>query len=339
MPTLPATVTAGTWWNTSGVNSNESRTRFAPTASRADSSSSQSSSNVALAAPPTTQNGRELSAAWLRVSEPFAVKRPINADAQGRASNLPRRNRNGQASKLAASSPNAALPPCVEMSVRHARPAPSQTAGDQSAARSTPTVAKAATPGMAPGAGPNRAWAPSWKPKVWRPRGACDSGLALLGCSSAGWNFASSGGLDGAGSTREPAATAVGSSVTAMMSATASAASPQLSATTRRTERGLRFVAKTTFPTTVPEGATENCARTLVAPTCSNFTRGERACTRAINSARVVQSGLASSSRLALGASVCAAAAGSQAQLLTVAKSKGVRRNAMNARVNGTLTP
>jgi hypothetical protein len=40
----------------------------------------------------------------------------------------------------------------------------------------------------------------------------------------------------------------------------------------------------------------------------SNSTRGERACTRAITSARVVQAGFASTLRRALGTSVSAAA-------------------------------
>ncbi len=356
MPTLATTVTTGTWWNTAGVNSNESRTKLAPTPARADASSNQNNRTDKTAAPPTTQNGRLLSAAWLRVSEPLAASRPIKADAQGRASSTPSRHLNGQASKLAASSVNAATPPCAATWLRQPCDAPSITAGDQSAGRSTPTRANNATAGMAPGTGPKSAWPASWKPKVWRPRALDASGSWSSGGAAAESDCDGSAGFDACdpggpaaegraslGLRRAAAgpvgsASAVGSSVTAMISATASAASRQLAAITRRAERGLPAAPKTTLAITEPDGATENCARTLTPPDSSNFTRGARACTRSIKSTLVAQSALASTASRALGTSDCAEASRDHAQLLTTATSSDARR-ARAVGADGNLSP
>jgi hypothetical protein len=357
MPTFAVTVTAGTWWNTAGVNSNESRTKLAPAPTRADASNDHTKRTDNRATPPTTQNGRLLSATWLRVSEPLAPRRPIKADAQGRASSALSRKVNGQASKLAASSVNAATPPCAGTWLRHACDAPSKTAGDQSAGRSMPISANNATPGMAPGAGPKRAWPASWKPKVWRPRalegsGSSSSGARVAGSDcdddSAGFDACDAGGAAAPGRAspglRRVASvpvgftSAVGSSVTAMISATASAASRQLAASTRRAERGLPGAPKTTLAITDPDGATENRARTPTLPDSSNFTRGARVCTRAIKSSLVAQSTLASTSRRALGTSDCATASRNHVQLLTTATSNDARR-ARAVGADGNLAP
>jgi hypothetical protein len=310
-PTLAAVVTADTSWKTTGVNSNESRTRLAPTATRADTSSSHGNSADSTAAPPTTQKGRAIWPAWLRVSLPTALRRPTSADAQGRASTWPKRSRHGQASKLAASSLNAAVPPSAPMSVRQAWVTPSKTAGDQSAGRSIPTVAYSATPGMTEGAGPTNACPATCTPNVCRPRGSVFAGSAFCrsACGLGGGGGRTSAGAASASVVPFALAAAVGSSVTAMMSATASLASSQELASTRRKDGVAPAAASCTAPATVPAGLGENCARIRISPFCSsNFTRGERACTRAITSALVAQAGSASTLRLALGTRGSAAA-------------------------------
>ena len=318
-PTLAAVVTADTSWKTIGVNSNESRTRLAPTAKRADTSSSHGNSADSTAAPPTTQKGRAISLAALRVSLPTALSRPISAEAQGRASICPKRSRHGQASKLAASSLNAAVPPTAPMSVRQAWVTPSKTAGDQSAGRSIPTVAYSATPGMTEGAGPTNACPASCTPKVC-PRASVFAGSAFRRpvCGLGGGGRRTSAGAASASAVPFALAAAVGSSVTAMMSATASLASSQELASTRRKDGFAPAAASCTAPAIVPAGLAENCARIRISPFCSsNLTRGERACTRAIRSALVAQAGSASTLRLALGTMGSAAASRTSAPIAT----------------------
>lgn len=311
IPRLAAVVTADTSWKTTGVNSNESRTKLAPTATRADTSSSHGNSADSTAAPPTTQNGRAISLAGLRVSLPTALSRPISAEAQGRASIWPKRKRHGQASKLAASSLKAAVPPTAPTSVRQPWVTPSKTAGDHQARRSIPTVVYSATAGMTAGAGPKNAWPASCNPKVGRPR------PSFFGCSAffrpaCAWGGAGEGASVGeAPVSALPVAlsAAVGSRVTAMMSATASLASLQEFASTRRKEGFAPAAASSTALSTIPAGRAENCARIRISPFCSsNWTRGDRACTRAITSALVAQAGFASTLRLALGTTGSAAA-------------------------------
>jgi hypothetical protein len=313
MPRLAAVVSADTSWKTTGVNSNESRTKLAPTATRADTSSSHGNSADSTAAPPTTQKGRAISLAALRVSLPTALSRPISAEAQGRALICPKRSRHGQASKLAASSLNAAVPPTAPMSVRQAWLTPSKTAGDQSAGRSIPTVAYNATAGMTAGAGPTNACPASCTPRVCRPRASGSGGSAFCrsACGLGDGGGRTSAVAASASASAVPAArsAAVGSSVTAMMSATASLASLQEFASTRRKDGFVPAAASCTAPATVPAGLAENCARIRISPFCSsNLTRGERACTRPITSALVAQAGSASTLRLALGTTGSAAA-------------------------------
>jgi hypothetical protein len=312
-PKLAAAVIAETSWKTTGVKTKESRTRFAPTATRAVSSNRSDKSVVATAAPPTTQKGRPLSGASLRVWEPRADRRPTSTEPHGRASTGPQRSRNGQASKLAASSVNAAVPPSASMPLRQAWLAPSSTAGDHNASRSMPTMAYNATPGMTFGAGPSSAWAATRTARVLRPRasGACAVGAASgwpVTTDFAGFCEAAAGVLplaaptDGASLAGAPFSrtAAVGSSVTAMMSATASAASPQLAPSTRRTEGFASALASDTVAATKPADVAAKSARISIASLSSvKRTRGERARTRAINSARLVQPMVAFTARRA----------------------------------------
>jgi hypothetical protein len=309
MPKLAAAVNAGTSWKTTGVKTNESRTTFPPSATRAVSSNRSDKSAVATAAPPTTQNGRALSGAGLRVWEPRADRRPISTEPQGRASTGPQRNRNGQASKLAASRVNAAVPPSSSIPVREAWLAPSSTAGDHSAGRSMPTMAYKATPGMTFGAGPSSACAATCTATLFRLR-VSEGSEASAVCGATGWpassDFAALGDA-GAGMLALAApmgaslvtaffsrTAALGSSVTAMISATASAASPQLAPSTRRTDGFAPAWARETVPPTEPAGVAANSARMSMESASSvKRTRGERARTRAIKSARLVQPGLA----------------------------------------------
>jgi hypothetical protein len=306
MPKLAAAVNAGTSWKTTGVKTNESRTTFPPSATRAVSSNRSDKSAVATAAPPTTQNGRALSGAGLRVWEPRADRRPISTEPQGRASTGPQRSRNGQASKLAASRVNAAVPPSSSIPVREAWLAPSSTAGDHSAGRSMPTMAYRATPGMTFGAGPSSACAATCTATLFRLRVSEASAVCGAMDWPAGSDFAALGDT-GAGMLALAApmgaslvtaffsrTAALGSSVTAMISATASAASPQLAPSTRRTDGFAPAWARETVPPTEPAGVAANSARMLMASASSvKRTRGERARTRAIKSARLVQPGLA----------------------------------------------
>lgn len=310
-PKLAAAVTAGTSWKTTGVKTNESRTRFPPAATRAVTSMRSDTSTVATAAPPTTPKGRPLSLAWLRVCDPRAARRPTSTEAQGRASTCPQRSRNGQASRLAASKVNAALPPSAAIPVRQAWLTPSSTAGDQSPDRSIPMVANRAMPGITFGAGPSNACAATCTATVLRLRAAETPGVSspkesdFAASCLAGTGRAGSGGSTARASLAAAPCSrtaALGSSVTAMMSATASAASPQLRPSTRRTDGLVPALARATLPATEPAGVAANSARiSKVPPSSAKRIRGERARTRAIKSARVVQSELASTSSRAAG--------------------------------------
>jgi len=216
--------------------------------------------------------------------------------------------------------------------LRQAWPTPSSTAGDHSADRSMPTMAYKAMPGMTFGAGPSRAWAATCTATLLRLRAFGPSEAAGV-CGARDWpaesdlaafGEAATGGLALAGATGGPSlvaaacsrTAALGSSVTAMISATASAVSPQLRPSTRRTDGFAPELARETLPATEPAGVASNSARIFrVSPSSVKRTRGERARTRAIKSARVVQSEVAITSSRAAGAG----AAGSAALALPVA--------------------
>jgi len=320
-PRLPAKVMGETVWNTRGANSNESRTKFAPTANRADASRRQNKSMLATAAPPTIQKGRWLSAAGLMVSLPLAEKRPIEAEPHGRSRTGASRTRRGHTSKLTALSLNAAVPPCARTPDCQACVAPSQTLGDQSEPRSSSTTAYAAAPGMTCGAGPRNDCPATCKPKD-TPR--CDRALA----PTSGWGSwlegldVKEGDSDGASAlgpwlgiaavSDEPELrrVAVGSSVIAMINARASVASGQLSARTRRAEGFASAAVKVTSPMTAPPGAAEKRAVMCRSPlSCTKRTRGARAATRAMSSLRLAHAELAStSSRAALVGAVVSSA-------------------------------
>jgi hypothetical protein len=313
-PTLAATVIAGTVWKTLGVNSKESRTRFAPTATRADASSNQNKSAVATTAPPTTQKGRRLTGAWLIVSVPRAEKRPTNTEPQGRVCTRPSRRRIGQASKVTASSVNDALPPRSWASDCQACVAPSRIAGDQSARRSRPATAYNATPGRICGAGPTNDCAASCTPNepTLAGRGEVRLPTFLSGSKrSAGVRGCpiAVGGLgellvfcsevvEGlAAESPEPSPRLpAGLRVMAMINATASAASLQLPAWTRRADGFASALVKVTSATTRPAPAAENRTEIATVPPASTKLAGARARTRATSSARVVHAELASTS-------------------------------------------
>jgi hypothetical protein len=343
-PKLPVAVSAGTSWKTTGVKTNESRTRFAPTATRAVSSRSSVRSTVATAAPPTTANRRPLSAAGLRVCEPRADSRPISTEPQGRATTGPQRNRNGQASRLAASSVNAAVPRSSSIPARQAWLAPSRIAGDHSVGRSIANMAYRAMPGMSFGAGPSNAWAATCTARVLRPstvlrpptsgaRARCEGMGRSVAADFASVAGAATGTLPLLGSTDgvsfarvPPPLATLGSSVTAMMSATASAASLQLAASTRRTEGFASAPASDTVAATKPADVPAKSARIVMAWLSSEKrARGERERTRAINSARLVQPGAAFTSRRA------AAATPGSAALTTLAAPTIVSENDSDA--------
>jgi hypothetical protein len=313
-PALAATVIAGTVWKTLGVNSKESRTTFAPTATRADASSSQNKSVLATTAPPTTQKGRRLAGAWLMVSVPRAEKRPTKTEPQGRVSMLPNRRRIGQASKVTASSVNDALPPCSWVLDCQACVTPSRIAGDQGVRRSRRAAAYTATPGMTCGAGPRNDWAASCMPKELTLADRGDLGLiAFLSSSTRSATVrglsAAVGGAEEllvfwsgpvevlAAASPEPSPRLpAGLSVMAMINATASVASLQLPAWTRRADGLASALVKVTSATTAPARGAENRTETAtVAP--SKLAAGARTRTRATSSARVVHAELPTTSR------------------------------------------
>jgi len=331
MPMLPAALTGGTVWKMAGLNSNESRTRFAPTARRADASITPPKWAATITAPPRTPNGRALSAAGLMVSVARAAKRPISAEAQGRASSTAHRSRSGQTSSVAASSLKDTLPPCSWTPVRKAWCAASTSAGEKTDGRSRPTIVNRATPGMTRGAKPTSDSAANCAPTVNRlpepapSLSACVSCIPSIGTAEGGRvgelavtagevarseRLASpstelgspSVGTDPVfavlGWMRVP--TDVGSRVTAMIKATASAASVQLRAFTWRSDGFVPGLARVTSATTAPDAAASTRARiTSPSPWSTKRTRGERARTLAITSARFVQLGSALTVRFA----------------------------------------
>jgi len=352
-PTLAAALTFGTSWKVLGLNSNESRTRFAPSASRPVICSSRVRSTVTTPAPPRVQKGRTLSAWGLSVSVPSATNRPKSTKAQGRASNAPVRKRTGHASSVAASSTNDALPPGAWKSERHAWRTPSTNVGDQRLPRSTPTVANSATAGMTPGATPTIPSAASCAANVVRARGVEPPSRSLPAEASAFERAA--GGFDAAvegapvelvapfaeSPWSERGASAVvalgvaawsadvGSSVTAIISAAASTASLQLCAGTWRVTAFVPGFASVTSEDTAPDGSIEIWTRIKSPlPSTTNRTLGERARTRAIRSARVAQPASAANSRLAdaIGASDSAAATARPAEYESKAISSALRR-------------
>ena len=315
-PALAATVIAGTVWKTLGVNSKESCTRFAPTATRADASSSQNKSALAMTAPPTTQKGRRLSGAALIVSVPRAENRPANTEPHGRAWMPPSRRRIGQASIVTASSSNDAMPPGARPPDCQACVAPNRIAGDHGARRSRPASAYTATPGMTCGAGPTNDWAARCTPNEATLAGPGEVRLpTFLSGSMRSAEIRGSpvavggpGGLLAVWSEAAPAALAeaslgpslrlpAGLRVMAMINATASVASLQLPAWTRRAEGFASPLVKVTSATMTPGRTSAN--RTDIAtapPTSANLSAGRRARTRATISARVAHAELACTS-------------------------------------------
>ena len=323
-PKLAPALTAGTEWNVAGVNSNESRTRFAPIAVRAESSNNEDNSAVTTAAPPMTPNGRLLSSAGFNVSVARAERRPKSNEPHGRASITPKRRRSGHASSVAASSKNDALPP-GSTPVRQAWCNPSMSEGDQADGRSKPARTNSATLGMTPGATPANASAASCAAYTRRLRAAG----ALLNESAPGdgsllgfrWSLSAAllaGSLAAAALSLAAAApsaaaavacweaplppfsAAAGSSVTAMISATASETSAQLRARTWRTDGFSPRFPRLTSPAMMPEPFAAIATRTLSPPPSSaKRARGARARTRAIKSSRVAHAASAASSSLA----------------------------------------
>src|SRR4051812_3072893 len=196
-PRLAATVTGATVWKTTGVNSNESRTRFAPTPSRTDASSCQTSATFAITAPPSTQNGRARSSGAFCVSAPRAEKRPPSAEAQGHTSKTESLTRTGHASTLTASRKNEAVPPGASTLERHAWLSPRNTPGESGPHRSVLAEAYRATPGMTPGVGPAKAWPASENPK--RLRLAAPEDGTLFGAGGVSVVFVRSAGGDSFG--------------------------------------------------------------------------------------------------------------------------------------------
>ncbi len=327
MPRLAAALIGGTVWKMAGLNSNESRTRFAPTARRPDASSSHPKCAVMTAAAPTTPNGRTLSAAGSKVSVARAAKRPKSPVTHGRASSGASRSRSGQTSRVAASSVNDAVPPGSWTSVRHAWCPPSTSVGDQSDGLSRLAIANTAAPGMTPGATPTSDSAASCAPKVNRlpdpaplavltpcaspvGTGAGGSGCGLGDDALAAARFASLlSELTAPAAGTPPAfdalplvglSTEVWSRVTAMINATASAASVQVRAGTCRIDGFVSELVSVTSAVTAPDAATETWTRIdNPLPSATKRTRGERARTRAIRSAGFVQFGSASTWRFA----------------------------------------
>jgi len=333
MPRFAAALTAGTVWKVAGLNSNESRTRFAPTASRPDASSTPTKRQETSIAPPTTPKSRALGAAGLTVSVASAVKRPSSVEAHGPASITPSRSRSGQTSSVAASNVNEAVPPRSSSPERQAWCAPSTSAGDQTDGRSRRAMAKNATPGMSPGAAPMNDSAAIWPPKLSRfgesapesstdnvspflvePRGRSSTdvlgGEVVAGPARLVSSPSRRAGLALAFGTDLPSAvlasprvsTDAGSSVTAMINATASAASVQLRAWTLRVAGWVPAAARVTAAATPPPAATPAWTRIVNAlrpRSATKCIRGERARTLAITSAWLVQRGSASTSRCA----------------------------------------
>src|SRR5262245_22405617 len=89
----------------------------------------------AFTATPAAANGRA-EVAGSSVLAPLAAILPTSADAHGRASSHARRRRSGQASRLAASSANDALPPGWDRSALETWVAPTKSAGAQGPSRS-----------------------------------------------------------------------------------------------------------------------------------------------------------------------------------------------------------
>lgn len=123
-----------------------------------------------------------------------------------------------------------------------------------------------------------------------------------------------------------------------MMRATASAASAQVWATTRRVEAGPLRESVTT-PVTDSDAVGKNCARTAspFSPSTKR-TLGALLTTREIRSAREVHSGLASTSRRATAGVLGSAEATSGAFVHAIARSaSATRRVLVDSDVNGSI--
>lgn len=302
-----------------------------PVPNRADMEKRLPSSAETRMEPPAATKGRVLDAG-ASVSLPDEEVQPIIAEAQGYAASTEARTFIRHRSMLAASTANDAFPPGSDRSFLQAWVSPKPMAGDHTDFRSTPANAYRDTPGIIVGAGPNHDWPMAYKTNPWGVAdgasigGAGDSataaeGLGWIGGRSAnlaiesvgdllGKEEAGAGGPDGAvvpadagvGSAArrsvedDPAApfrADVGSSVTAMTKATASAASAQDRAVTRRGS-GFSPVAATTISAiTLPGRSAVNATRAVYAPSSTNRMRADRAATSAMISSRDTQSDLA----------------------------------------------
>lgn len=281
--------------------------------------------------PPTETNGRVLDAG-ASVSLPDDEVQPISAETQGYVASTDARTVIGQRSTFAESTAKDAVPPGSRRSFLQAWAIPKPSAGDHTDWRFSPANAYSDKPGIADGAGPNNDWPTAYSTSVRDTAEVASTGPAgdsttvgtgldgIGGCSanratgsvgrllgsedgglgrpdmsgapggqtfcSAAMRLAGDGSADGLRADE-------GSSVTAMTRATASAASAQDRAVTRRGSGFAPVAATTNSAITPPCRGIVKMTRAVYAASSANRIREERADTPAMISFPEAQSDLA----------------------------------------------